>query len=47
MHFYISTLPGGGGGGGGHFDEKIKKIHFFKGCGENPAITRLLLGLAP
>ena len=32
---------------GGHFDEKIQKNHFFKGCGEKMAITRLKIGLAP
>ena len=37
-----------GGGGGGHFDEKkIKKNHFFKGCGEKTTITRLIIKLAP
>ena len=27
--------------------KKSKKIHFFKGCGEKMAITRLILRLAP
>ena len=28
-----------------HFNEK--KNHFFQGCGEKMAITRLIIGLAP
>ena len=32
---------------GGHFDEKSKKNHFFKGCGEKMTITRLIIKLAP
>ena len=46
----ILTLPGGGGGGGGgggSLWRKNKKKHFFRGCGENTAITRLIYGLAP
>ena len=38
-HFYILILPGGGGGG--HFEEKIQKNHFFKGCGEKTAIINI------
>ena len=42
-HFYILTLPGKGGGGGGGGGGN----HFFQGCGEKMAVTRLIIGLAP